>query len=57
MAGYAGSTEGYPANLQPALAVAATSGITNASQAWATFANRASKPDYSQSPQFAILPR
>ncbi len=57
MAGYAGSTEGYPANMQPALAVAATSGITNASQAWTTFANRASKPDYSESPQFAIVPR
>jgi hypothetical protein len=57
MAGYAGSTEGYPANMQPALAVAATSGIPNASQAWATFANRAAKPNYGESPQFAIVPR
>ncbi len=57
MAGYADSTLGFPANLQPALAVSATTGIPNASQAWTTFANRAAKPDYSQEPQWAIVPR
>ena len=57
MAGYADSTVGYPANMQPALAVSATTGIPNASQAWTTFANRASKPDYRQEPQWAIVPR
>lgn len=57
MAGYADSVMGYPANMQPALAVAAASGIPNATQAWTTFANRASKPDYSRGPQWAIVPR
>ncbi len=57
MAGYANSTIGYPANMQPALAVAATSGIPNAAQAWITFQSRASKPDYSTAPQWAIVPR
>lgn len=57
MAGYADSTMGYPANMQPALAVAATSGIPNAGQAWTIFAGRANKPDYTQAPQWAIVPR
>jgi hypothetical protein len=57
MAGYADSGIGYPANMQPALAVAATSGITNATQAWATFQSRAAKPNYSTAPQWAIIPR
>lgn len=57
MAGYADSALGYPANMQPALAVAATSGIPNASQAWSRFAGRSVKPDYNQSPQWAIVPR
>jgi len=57
MAGYADSGEGYPANMQPALAVAATSGIPNAAQAWATYDSRAAKPDFRYSPQFAIVPR
>ncbi|WP_143132975.1 DUF4214 domain-containing protein [Pseudoduganella namucuonensis] len=57
MLGYAGSNLGYPSNMQPALAVAASSGIPNARAAWTIFANRSVKPDYSTGPQFAILPR
>jgi hypothetical protein len=56
MVGYASSAEGYPSNLQPALAAAAESGAPGA-QAWAKFAARAVKPDYSSEPQFAIVPR
>jgi len=57
MVGYSDSTMGYPANMQPAVAVAATSGIPNATQAWTRFANRAAKPDYRHGPQWAIVPR
>ena len=57
MTGYAYSQTGYPANMQPALAVAATSGIPNAAQAWTVFMNRAVKPAYGEQPQFAIVPR
>ena len=57
MAGYADSALGYPANMQPALAVAVTTNIPNAEQAWTTFMGRAAKPNYSAAPQFAIIPR
>ena len=57
MTGYASFTEGYPSNMQPALAVAATSGIPNAQTAWNIFINRSIKPDYSGEPQWAIVPR
>jgi hypothetical protein len=57
MVGYAYSTEGYPANMQPALAVAATSGIPNAEAAWDTFMKRAVKPNYGDEPNWAIVPR
>ena len=57
MDGWAWSSEGYPSNMQPALAVAATSGVPNAQTAWNTFINRTVKPDYSAQPQWAIVPR
>ncbi len=57
MMGYASSTLGYPSNMQPALAVAATSGIPEAARAWEVFINRTVKPDYTTAPQFAIVPR
>jgi len=57
MTGYATSPEGYPSNMQPALAVAATSGVPNAQSAWNVFINRPLKPDYSVEPQWAIVPR
>jgi hypothetical protein len=57
MTGYATSSEGYPSNMQPALAMAATTGIPNAQAAWTVFINRTPRPDYSSRPQFAIVPR
>ncbi|MBD8628991.1 hypothetical protein IFT64_18825 [Oxalobacteraceae sp. CFBP 8753] len=57
MSGYSDSPLGYPANMQPALAVAAVSGIPNAGQAWATFAGRADKQNYAMGPQWNIIPR
>ncbi|MDQ1918818.1 hypothetical protein [Massilia pseudoviolaceinigra] len=57
MTGYASSPEGFPANMQPALAMAAGTGIPNARAAWDVFARRALKPDYTKRPQFAIVPR
>lgn len=57
MWGYSASTQGYPANMQPALAMAADSGIPGAAEAWATFDGRTAKPDYGYGPQFAIVPR
>lgn len=57
MIGYADSIEGYPANMQPALAVAAASGIENGAKAWQVFDSRTAKPDYRKGPQWAIVPR
>lgn len=57
MTGYATSPEGYPANMQPALAMAAATGLPNAREAWERFASRAAKANYSERPQFAIVPR
>jgi hypothetical protein len=57
MTGYPTSATGYPSNMQPALAMATDSGAANGSAAWTKFATRAVKPDYSQEPQFAIVPR
>lgn len=57
MIGWSDSTVGTPAQMQPALAVAATSGVENGQQAWAIFMSRTMKPDYSKSPQWAIIPR
>ncbi|HAK92194.1 MAG TPA: hypothetical protein DCP94_11450, partial [Massilia timonae] len=57
MSGFADSNMGYPANMQPALAVATSSGIANAAQAWTVFSGRADKPDYSKGAQWDIIPR
>lgn len=48
---------GYPSNLQPALAYAVDSGVTNGKTAWALFMSRTVKPNYSNGAQFAIIPR
>ena len=48
---------GFPANLQIGLAMAAGSNVTNAQAAWQTFQGRSVQPDYSDAPQFAVLPR
>jgi hypothetical protein len=55
--GYPGSTEGYAADYQPALAVAVDSGYPGGATAWAKFMARPTKPDYGYEPQFAIVPR
>ncbi len=57
MYGYSDSPVGYPANLQPALAVAVDHGIANAGLAWQRLIDRAKFPDYSSNPQFAVTPR
>jgi len=57
MWGYSTSTVGYPSNMQPALAYSADTGSAEGKRAWAQFAARTVKPDYSGAPQFAIVPR
>lgn len=57
MTGYAASDEGYPSNMQPALAAAVDAKIDRAAAAWAVFAARSVKPTYAEEPQFAIVPR
>lgn len=57
MVGYAFDNQGYPSNMQPALAYSANTGIAGAAAAWSVFNNRTIKPDYSSAPQFAIIPR
>ena len=57
MDGYATSTMGFPANMQPALAYAATFAGSRGASAWDKFAARPLKPDYSKGAQFAIVPR
>ena len=57
MTGYSSGAEGYPSNLQPALAYAANVGGTDGAAAWKQFMARPVKPDYRSEPQFAIVPR
>ena len=57
MTGYATSDQGYPSNMQPALAVAADAGVPQSAEAWAKFVQRSVKPNYGGGPQFAIVPR
>ena len=57
MTGYAFGETGYPSNLQPALAYAADVNGREGVAAWKVFDARPVKPDYSGSPQFAIVPR
>ncbi|MCC2955032.1 hypothetical protein LK542_05295 [Massilia sp. IC2-477] len=57
MFGYAPEATGYPANMQPALAYAASYGGTEGQKAWALFEQRNFKPNYAYAPQFAIKPR
>jgi hypothetical protein len=57
MTGYSSGTTGYPSNMQPALAYAATVGGAQGKKAWDLFASRTVKPDYRYAPQFAIVPR
>ena len=61
MIGGAWSHEGYPANLQPAVAMAAERKVPNGELAWSQFDSRSVVPDsgnydYNVSPQWAIVP-
>ena len=57
MLGYSRSPSGYPSIMQPALAVAYDNKVKNSERAWKVFINRSVKPDYSQYPNWAIMPR
>jgi len=57
MPGYSKSSAGFPSNLQPALAYAAGAAGKAGREAWERFMARPVQPDYSGSPQFAIVPR
>lgn len=57
MPGYSSSTHGMPSNMQPALAYAADWGGASGAAAWRIFSGRSVKPNYADSPQFAIVPR
>lgn len=57
MIGYSSSPAGFPSNMQIALAAAADSGASGAIDAWARFESRSVKPDYSDYPNYAIVPR
>ncbi|MDB5792874.1 MAG: hypothetical protein JWQ80_2898 [Massilia sp.] len=57
MSGYSSSTLGFPSNMQPALAYAADVSGSRGGAAWARFAARSVKPNYSKGAQFAIIPR
>ncbi len=57
MVGYSTSAEGYPANMQPALAAAVDAESPGAGAAWEKFAQRPLPTDFSAAPQFAVVPR
>lgn len=57
MSGYPWSPQGFPANMQPALAVAVNAGVPHAVEAWKIFMSRNTKPDYSSYPNWDIVPR
>jgi len=57
MIGHSSEPEGFPSNMQPALALSVQTGTPQALAAWKLFMSRANKPDYSRAPQFAIIPR
>lgn len=56
MTGYPESPTGYPSNMQPALAAAVDAGVPQAAAAWARYQTREPRQDYTQSPQWAVIP-
>lgn len=56
MTGFPWSPQGYPSNMQPALAAAVDAGVPGATEAWRIFMDRATKPDYSGYPNWDIVP-
>jgi hypothetical protein len=57
MTGYSSQPDGFPSNMQPALAYSAQAGGGAGLDAWKIFMLRSVKPDYASQPQFAIVPR
>lgn len=57
MHGYPDSTEGYPANFQPAVAYCAMFDLPKAKDAWMVLDARSPKADYNKGAQFGIEPR
>jgi hypothetical protein len=55
--GYSDFVLGVPAQVQPAVALAATLNAPGATKAWSVFDKRLVKPNYSQNPQWDIIPR
>jgi len=55
--GFPASTEGMPADYQPALAMAVDCGYEGGLDAWKKFDSRPTKPPYGTGAQFAIVPR
>lgn len=56
MVGYPDSGTGFVANFQIGLAAAADANDPQADEAWRWFMNRPVRPDYSEAPQFAVVP-
>lgn len=56
MTGFPWSPQGYPSNMQPALAAAVNAGVPGATEAWRIFIDRTTKPDYSGYPNWDIVP-
>lgn len=57
MPGYPSSNQGFPSNMQPALAYSVDAKVPGAAKAWSTFMSRTILPDYQNGAQFAIVPR
>lgn len=57
MIGYPDSPTGYPAYFQIGLAAAVSSRLPGSRRAWEVFMHRASRPNYSDSPKYAVVPR
>jgi hypothetical protein len=56
MAGNAYSPDGYPAQMQPALAAAVDAGVPGAEEAWTKFRNRSAQPRGGIEPRWNIIP-
>lgn len=54
--GYPWSPQGFPANMQPALAAAVDAGVPGADKAWAVYQRRPTKQDYDGYPNWNIVP-
>jgi hypothetical protein len=57
MGGYPSEPTGYPSNLRPALAGAASIGAPGAAAAWARFAASRPTPNYADYPNWGVMPR